>query len=252
MTEARSLQGRAVIVTGGGTGIGRVTAHEFANAGASVLVVGRTAERLAETAAGRPDIHTFVADVGSADGPRDIVTAAMRAFGRIDVLVNNAGITRPATLDAIGRDEAEDQLRTNLLGPLFLAQQALPHLQTSRGVIINVTSNIQHRGWPGNSIFGSTKVALDFLTNTWAVELAERGIRVVSVAPGFTDTPALAHAGFTPEEVAALGAELVLRIPLRRTAQPEEIAWWIVNVARPEGEYLNGVVVRVDGGLAVA
>ncbi|MEV0402172.1 SDR family NAD(P)-dependent oxidoreductase [Actinoallomurus sp. NPDC050550] len=124
-----TLHGRAVIVTGGGTGIGRVTAWKFADEGADVLVVGRTEDRLKETAGGRPGIRTVVADVAAPDAPERIVAAATEAFGRIDVLVNNAAITRPAPLGEIIREIADRQLATNLLGPLFLAQEALPHLE---------------------------------------------------------------------------------------------------------------------------
>ncbi|MFB6943014.1 SDR family NAD(P)-dependent oxidoreductase [Streptomyces sp. NPDC056237] len=238
-----------MIITGGGTGIGRATAQQFATAGAGVLVVGRTAERLAETAMEHPHIRTFVADVAAPDAPTGIVAAALEAFGRIDALVNNAAITRPAPLGAIDRKVAEEQLATNLLAPVFLTQRALPHLEDG-GTVVNVTSNPPHYGWPNNSRYGSTKVALDFLTNTWAVELAQHGIRVVSVAPGITATPVLSHAGFTDEQITAAGRELRARIPLGRIAQPKEIAWWIVNAVRPEAGYLTGTVVRVDGGLS--
>ncbi|MFG2127990.1 SDR family NAD(P)-dependent oxidoreductase [Streptomyces sp. NPDC048751] len=238
-----------MLITGGGTGIGRATAQQFAAAGAEVLVIGRTAERLAETAEEHPRIRTFVSDIAAPNAPVDIVAAAVDAFGRIDVLVNNAAITRPAPLEAIDRKVAEEQLATNLLAPVFLTQRALPHLGAG-GTIVNVTSNPPHYGWPNNSVYGSTKVALDFLTHTWAVELAPRGIRVVSVAPGVTATPVLSHAGFSEEQMAAAGKELRARIPLGRIARPEEIAWWIVNAARPEASYLTGVVIRVDGGLS--
>jgi NAD(P)-dependent dehydrogenase (short-subunit alcohol dehydrogenase family) len=248
MERTNILQGRAVLITGGGTGIGRATARQFAAAGAEVLIVGRTAERLRETAQGHPGIETLAADVAAPEAPDAIVDAALEAFGRIDVLVNNAAITRPASLESIDRTVAEQQLATNLIGPLFLTQRALPHLAPG-SAIVNVTSNPPYYGWPRNSVYGSTKVALDFLTHTWAVELAPRGIRVVSVAPGITATPVLTHAGFTAEQVAAAGRQLRDRIPLGRIAQPEEIAWWIVNVTRPEAGYLNGTVVRVDGGL---
>ncbi|MFI0355676.1 SDR family NAD(P)-dependent oxidoreductase [Actinomadura sp. 9N407] len=251
MELTETLLDRTVLITGGGTGIGRTTAQRFAAEGAQVLVVGRTAERLAETADGHPGIRTFVADVTLPDAPAAIVAAALDILGRIDVLVNNAAITRPAPLEAIDRKVAEQELATNLLGPVFLAQHALPHLEAG-GVIVNITSNSPHQGWPGNSVYGSTKVALDFLTRTWAVELAQRGIRVVSVAPGVTETPVMTHAGFTDEQLAEMGQGFRDRIPLGRLARPEEIAWWIVNVARPEAGYLNGTVVRVDGGLSAA
>ncbi|MFF0727333.1 SDR family NAD(P)-dependent oxidoreductase [Streptomyces sp. NPDC004134] len=238
-----------MIITGGGTGIGRATARSFAAAGAGVLIAGRTAERLAETAAQHPRIRMCVADIAEPNAPADVVDAALATFGRIDVLVNNAAITRPAPLGAIDRGVAEEQLATNLLAPVFLTQHALPHLGDG-GTVVNVTSNPPHHGWPDNSVYGSTKVALDFLTHTWAIELAQRGIRVVSVAPGITATPVLSHAGFSDEQIAAAGRKLRARIPLGRIAEPEEIAWWIVNAARPEAGYLTGTVIRVDGGLS--
>ncbi len=248
MTEAFAC-GQAVIVTGAGTGIGAATARLFVAAGAQVLIVGRTAERLAETADGRPGIKALAIDITEPDAPARIVEAALNSFGRIDVLVNNAAITRPAKLGHIEQDVAGAQLATNLLAPLFLAQETLAHLRPG-SVIINITSNPAQRGWPGNSVYGGTKVALDFLTRTWAVELAPRGIRVVSIAPGVTDTPVLRHAGL-PEEVLAAKRSFE-RIPLGRQAQPEEIAWWVVNVTRPEAGYLTGAVLRVDGGISVA
>ncbi|WP_245668009.1 SDR family NAD(P)-dependent oxidoreductase [Actinomadura macra] len=108
------------------------------------------------------------------------------------------------------------------------------------------------RGWPRNSVYGGGKVALDFMTHTWAMELASRGIRVVSVAPGVTRTPVLVHAGYTPEESQAVGEELIRRVPLARIAEPAEIAWWIVNAVRPEAGFMTGAVIRVDGGMGVS
>jgi C-7 ketoreductase len=134
----------------------------------------------------------------------------------------------------------------------MLAQAALPRLEDGGGTIVNITANGPGRAFPSNSVYGSTKVALDFLTHTWAVELSPRNIRVVSVAPGITQTPVLTHAGFTPEEIAASRDEILARVPLGRAARPEEIAWWIVNVARPEAGYLTGSVIRVDGGINIA
>nr|QVQ68802.1 mmyTIII [uncultured bacterium] len=249
MTDGVSRQGRrTVVITGGGSGIGRATARLFADEGADVLIVGRTRDALEETAHGPPGIRTLVADVSMPDAPQAIVEAAVAAFGRIDVLVNNAGITRPAVLGEIDRAQAVQQLETNLLGPIFLTQAALPHLGPS-AVVVNVTSNPAGRGWPANSLYGSTKVALDFLTRTWAREVAARGIRVVSVAPGVTETSALATSGLSEEALSA--KRDYQRIPLGRAAQPEEIAWWIGTVCGADAGYLTGSVVRVDGGVSV-
>ncbi len=250
MTDPAGVAARpkSVIVTGAGTGIGRASARMFAAEGANVLIVGRGADNLAETAGGMPGIRPLAIDITRPDAAEVIAATALDAFGRIDVLVNNAGITRPARLGEIDRKRAEEQISTNLLAPLFLAQEASRHMERG-AVIVNVSSNPPLRGWPGNSVYGSTKVGLDFLTYTWAMELAPRGIRVVSVAPGVTDTPIFVHAGLPPEQLAAkLNDD---RIPLGRRARPEEIAWWIVNVTGAHAAYLTGAVVRIDGGVSV-
>ncbi|MCX4457457.1 SDR family oxidoreductase [Streptomyces sp. NBC_01340] len=238
---------QSVVVTGGGSGIGRATARAFAAQGAHVLVVGRTEESLAETAEGQPRIRRLVADLVDRDAPERIVAAALDATGRIDVLINNAAVPWRARLGEIDRERTERQVATNLLGPLFLTQSATPHMPPG-ATVINISSNPPTRGWPANSVYGSTKVGLDFLTLTWAVELAPRGIRVVSVAPGPTVTPALAEArsGLPPEQQSDFS-----RVPLGRPARPEEIAWWITEVTRPEAGYLTGAILRVDGGLSV-
>jgi NAD(P)-dependent dehydrogenase (short-subunit alcohol dehydrogenase family) len=154
----------------------------------------------------------------------------------------------PAKLGDIDREEAERQLYTNLLAPILLAQEAMAHIPPG-GMIFNISSNVPGRGWPMNSVYGSTKVSLDFLTRTWAVELAQRGIRVVSVAPGPTNTPMLSNSKLTPEEIEAKRKSR--RIPLGRVAEPEEIAWWIVTAARPGGSYITGAVISVDGGASL-
>ncbi|MEU2182060.1 SDR family NAD(P)-dependent oxidoreductase [Streptomyces thermolilacinus] len=237
----------SVVVTGGGSGIGRATARAYASQGAQVLVVGRTAGHLEETAEGQSGIRPFVADLVDRDAPERIVATALEATGRIDVLINNAAVPWRARLGEIDRGRAERQVATNLLGPLFLTQSALPHMPAG-ATVVNISSNPPTRGWPANSVYGSTKVALDFLTLTWALELAPRGIRVVSVAPGPTRTPGLvqARSGQPPER-----RDDFSRVPLGRSARPEEIAWWITQVTRPEAGYLTGAVLRVDGGLSV-
>ncbi|MFF9621187.1 SDR family NAD(P)-dependent oxidoreductase [Streptomyces griseosporeus] len=248
---ARDLAGRAVVVTGGGTGIGRAVAHAFADEGARVLVVGRGADRLAAAAAERAGIHPFAADIAAPDGPERIVAEAERVLGGIDVLVNNAVTMRSAPLGGIAPDDARRQVATNLLAPLLLTQAALPHLEAARGTVLNVTTAGNQRGWPGHSVYGATKAGLDFLTRTWALELAPRGIRVAAVAPGPVDTPIGEHSGLDAEGVARLRERQRKRVPLGRVGRPEEIAWWLVNLARPEASYATGLVLPVDGGAGV-
>ncbi|MFF4173863.1 SDR family NAD(P)-dependent oxidoreductase [Streptomyces sp. NPDC001744] len=253
MTRATPSGDRAVVVTGGGTGIGAATARAFAEDGARVLVVGRTAANLKETAAGHERIRTMTADVHDEDAPGLIVQRALEEFGRLDVLVNNAAVTGFATLDGLERDTVRAQLGTNLLAPVFLAQAALDALEETRGVVVNVSSagSLGRRAWPENSVYGMTKVALDFLTRTWAVELAPRGIRSVGIAPGVVDTGVGVRAGMPEDAYRGFLEQMAGRIPAGRVGRPEEIAWWIVQLASPEAAYANGTVLAVDGALSV-
>ncbi|WP_370934730.1 SDR family NAD(P)-dependent oxidoreductase [Amycolatopsis sp. cg13] len=251
MSEGQ-FEGKAVIVTGGGTGIGQVTAREFARQGANVLVVGRTAARLAETAEGVSQIRPFAADITSPGAAEEIVSAALAEFGRLDVLVNNAGIVDPAALGEIKPGAFDGVVATNLLAPVYLVQAALPHLRD--GVVVNVTTAIGQRGWPmaGREFYAATKAALESLTRSWAVQLAPQGIRVTAVAPGPVATEIYAREGLTAEQAQAQHASLREMVPLRRLAQPEEVAHWIVQLASPAAEYLTGVVLPVDGGAVIA
>jgi NAD(P)-dependent dehydrogenase (short-subunit alcohol dehydrogenase family) len=246
--------GKAVIVTGGGTGIGRATARSFAEQGAQVLIVGRTESRLAETAQGLPGIRPLAADIASPGAPELIVRTAMAEFGRIDVVVNNAAIVRQDPLDDVSRSTAEDMLATNLLAPMYLTQAALPNLAATGGVVVNVSTSIGQRGWPmpGGTLYRALKVALESLTRSWAVQFAPRGVRVAAVAPGPIATPIARHQGLTPAESDATRDALIAYVPLRRIGQPEEVAFWIVQLARPEAAYTTGVVIHVDGGAVVA
>ncbi|WP_280874204.1 SDR family NAD(P)-dependent oxidoreductase [Streptomyces pseudovenezuelae] len=251
--RAEAGAARGIVITGGGTGIGRATAHAFARQGDHVLVVGRTASTLAATAEGHPGIRVLVADVTEPDAPDRIVEAALSALGRLDVLVNNAAAMGYRPLAALDRAEAERQLRTNLLAPVLLTRAALEPLAERSGTVLNIGSSgaLGLRSWPDNGLYGAAKAALDFLTRTWAVELAPRGIRVVGLAPGVTDIsggpgedgPDPGYAGFLKE--------IAGRTPSGRTGRPEEMAWWITQLTRPEAAYANGIVVAVDGGLSL-
>ncbi|MFG3073421.1 SDR family NAD(P)-dependent oxidoreductase [Streptomyces sp. NPDC048225] len=245
------LRDRAVVITGGGTGIGRAAAHAFAAEGARVLVVGRRTGVLAETARGHERIRSFSADLSDPGAASAVVTAARDALGGIDVLVNNAVTMRSAPLGRVDPANARDQVATNLLAPLFLTQEALPALESAKGLVINVTTAGNQRGWPGHSVYGATKAALDFLTRTWALELAARGVRVAGIAPGPVDTPIAEHAGLDAEGIARLRARQRERVPLGRVGRPEEVAWWMVALARPEASFATGLVLPVDGGASV-
>ncbi|MGH4011314.1 MAG: SDR family NAD(P)-dependent oxidoreductase [Pseudonocardiaceae bacterium] len=254
MTNADgSTESRAVIITGGGTGIGRATAQAFANHGDRVLVVGRTKDTLTDTADGYPNIRTLAVDITKPDAASLVVSSALREFGRIDVLVNNAASAIPQTLADIDPALVDEQFAVNLRAPILLTQQALGALADTGGTVVNLSTagSLGRRAWPGMSIYGASKVAMDFLTRTWAAELAPRGIRVVAIAPGVINSGMGERMGSTPEEYARFLEEIRTRIPNGRVGRPEEIAWWIVQLVQPHASYATGTVLAVDGGLSL-
>ncbi|MFC9087316.1 SDR family NAD(P)-dependent oxidoreductase [Nocardiopsis dassonvillei] len=243
----------AVIVTGGGTGIGRATARAFAESGSRVLIVGRTESSLNDLAKEHDGILPLVADITRPDAPRSIVDTALREFGGIDVLVNNAAALGFHHLADVDSTSVHRQLDTNLVAPILLTSCALDALEESKGTVVNLSTagSIGLRSWPGNGVYGAAKVGIDFLTRTWGVELAPRGIRVVGVAPGVVDTRSGPRMGMSEEQYEAFLEHISGQAPAGRVGTPEEIAWWITQLTRPEAQYLTGVVVPVDGGLSL-
>jgi NAD(P)-dependent dehydrogenase (short-subunit alcohol dehydrogenase family) len=238
---------RVAIVTGAGTGIGAAAARLLAAKGLRVALVGRRREPLEEVRAELGDAAVAVAaDVGERGAPQRVVDETLRAFGRVDVVVNNAAVIRNGPLDSFTRDVFEQHYAVNVAGPFFLVAAALPSLRKSDdAAVVNVSSSVGSIVKPGSMLYGSTKAALEYLTRAWAYELAADSIRVNCIAPGPVDTPI--HATYS-DDLDATYADLARRIPLGRMGRVDDIAAWVWWLAAPESAWTTGNVIHVDGG----
>jgi NAD(P)-dependent dehydrogenase (short-subunit alcohol dehydrogenase family) len=247
-----TLSDKVVIVTGGGSGIGRAAAFAFAAQGAKVLITARREGSLAEVAAAHPDIIGFVADVAAPEDAGRTVAKAVELWGRIDILVNNAGAGAILPLTEATAEKIATILAVNVVGPSLLAAAALPYLASSKGAIINISSTFGHKAAADLSHYAASKAALEHLTRCWALELAPQGIRVNAVAAGPTESNALTGMmGLSPRDAAAIEAQEREHIPLKRRGVPDDVARWIVALSDPGADWVTGQVIAVDGGLSV-
>jgi 3-oxoacyl-[acyl-carrier protein] reductase len=243
-----SLEGRVALVTGAARGIGAATALALAEAGARVALVDRDAAGIEATAdaIGRAgsDALGIPADVTDAPAIERAVDVVVAEWGRLDVLVNNAGIVRDATLGKVSDDDWAATLDVNLRGAMVGTRAALrPMRAAGAGRILSATSVVARMGNYGQTAYAASKAGIIGLTRTWARELGPLGITANAVAPGFIDTE---MAKGVPAKV--LDA-LLERTAARRMGRPEEVAAVYVFLASDLASFINGAVVGVDGGL---
>jgi NAD(P)-dependent dehydrogenase (short-subunit alcohol dehydrogenase family) len=247
-----SFKDKVVIVTGGSSGIGRSAALQFATLGAHVLITGRRVERLDEAARDHSNIETMVADTSQPEDAFRTVSKAIERWGRLDVLVNNAGAGAIMPLAEVDAGRVIDIFAVNVLGPSLLAKEALPHLKERKGSIINISSTYGSKAGAGLSHYGASKAALEYLTRAWALELAPLGIRVNAIAVGPTESGALmGMMGLSAEQAEAIKQRERQEVPLGRRGSPEEVAHWIVSFANSGNEWVTGQIFGVDGGLGL-
>jgi NAD(P)-dependent dehydrogenase (short-subunit alcohol dehydrogenase family) len=246
------LTGQVALVTGAASGIGLETARRFVALGAAVLAIDASGDELVQTKlADEGSAGYHEADVTDEAAVRRAIDAAQERWGRIDVLANVAGIFGAG--GAVADVQAESVMRVyevNVLGPVLMLKHSVGALRETRGSVINVTSSAADRPPRKSPYYGASKAALTLLTRSWALELGADGIRVNAVAPGPTDTPVLARAGMSKEEIEAVRRQATERTPFGRRAQPEDIALWIVRFADPDS-FATGQVLTVDGGLSL-
>jgi NAD(P)-dependent dehydrogenase (short-subunit alcohol dehydrogenase family) len=247
-----SFRGKAVIVTGATSGIGRAAAEAFGRAGASVVVVGRKAAAVAEvvTTIGGSGGRALasVADITSDDAPKRIVRAAVDAFGGVDVLVNAAGIIASATLEATTDETWDAMMDVNLRAPFRLMRAAAPHLAERKGTVVNVSSVNGLRSFPGVLAYCVSKAGLDHLTRCAALELAPLGVRVNAVNPGVTVTNLHRRSGMDETKYAAFLERSRETHPLGRPGQPQDIASLILFLASDRAGWMTGETIPIDGG----
>ena len=244
------LQHKVSIITGAAQGIGLATALKFAQEGAIVVVCdlkqAAVDEAVAACRQAGAQAEGFLMDVTDRDQVDAVVARVRERFGRIDVLVNNAGITQDARLVKMTQAQFDRVIDVNLRG-VFHCAQAVAEGMTAQGsgVILNASSVVGIYGNFGQTNYAATKFGVIGFTKTWARELGAKGVRVNAVAPGFIKTPILAS---MPEDVLK-GMEA--RVPLKRLGQPEEIANVYAFLASDEASYVNGAVIEVCGGMTI-
>ena len=243
-----SFEGKVVVVTGGASGMGAASVRAFATQGARVVVVDRNAEG-AKAAAEEVGGLALVGDVSQSAFCNEVVAAVVKRYGRLDVLVNAAGIIKRT--DAIHTsDEAWRQIfGVNVDGIFFMCRAALPHMVARHsGVIVNFGSIWGDIGAAGVAAYCATKGAVHNLTRAMALDHARDNIRILAVCPGEVDTPMLASERTAPPTRAFLDDLADRTIPVGRLAQPEEIARVVVFLASDAASYMTGSLVAVDGG----
>jgi len=258
MSDAKRLEGKGAVVTGGGRGIGAATARLLAEAGASVVLAARSAEQLAATgealrAAGH-SVHEVRCDVTDPEQVRELARRAAEHLGRVDVLVNNAGISHSAALKSITLEDWNRLFAVNVTGTFLCTQAMTPGmLAAGWGRVINVASVAGKMGAPYIAAYAATKHAVVGFTRSVAAELALRGVTVNAVCPGYVDTDMVTESVARISDKTGIASDQALEqirrfSPQNRLYTAEEVAFLIVSLCDPRAAGINGQAIVLDGG----
>ena len=244
------FEGKVAVVTGAARGIGQAIAKRLAKDGADVVICDLQAEWLAETAEavqalGRKALPLAV-DVGDGESVTACIAETIKVFGRVDIMVNNAGITKDTLLVRMSDEAWDDVLRVNLKGTFLFSRAVAKHMMKQRsGAIVNIASVIGLIGNAGQCNYAASKAGVIALTKSTAKELAARGVRVNAIAPGFISSK------MTDALSQEIREQMLATIPLNRFGEPEDIAKAVAFLASDEASYVTGQVLSVNGGMVM-
>jgi len=244
------IMSKKILITGASSGIGRATAELFLNRGATVTLVGRREIALKEIASGERAV-VIAADLSNEKATADCLNRAVEEMGGLDVLINAAGILKSGSIETTSLELWDDMMNINVRSVFQLMQLAVPHLEKSRGNIVNVSSVTGLRSFPNVLAYCVSKAAVDQLTRCVALELAAKGIRVNAVNPGVVVSNLHRAGGMTDENYAAFLEHSKTTHPLGRVGKPEEIAELIYFLASDNAGWITGETISIDGGRAL-
>ncbi|MCK1967147.1 SDR family NAD(P)-dependent oxidoreductase [Franconibacter pulveris 1160] len=244
------FQQKVVVITGAGSGIGAGAAKRFASEGASVVLVGRTPEKLEKVAATLSQGKHLVVpcDVSNADEVQNLAQRVMEEYGRVDVLVNNAGVIVQGRIHEIKLDDWATLMGTDLNGVFYCTHYFMPELLKTKGNVVNISSVSGLGGDWGMSVYNAAKGAVTNFTRALAMDYGAEGVRVNAICPGFTFTELTEEM----KQNEQLLQKFYERIPLKRAGEPEDIADAIAFIASDDARYITGVNLPVDGGLTAS
>jgi len=246
----RTLEGKVAIVTGGSSGLGKATILKFASLGATIINWDINAEKgnilVKELENMRHKAAFYSVNTSNLDAVQNATSAVVSQFGKIDILINNAGITRDATLLKMSADQWQQVIDINLTGVFNCTKAIAPHMvEKGYGRIISISSVVGLYGNFGQTNYAAAKAGVIAMTQTWAKELGKKGINANAIAPGFIHTEML---DAMPQEVLD---KMKAKVPLQRLGKPEDIANINAFLASDEANYINGAVISVDGGITL-
>jgi meso-butanediol dehydrogenase/(S,S)-butanediol dehydrogenase/diacetyl reductase len=243
------MKNKVALVTGASSGIGAAITRRLASDGYSVMVAGRDAGRTAELASEYPTVRTWIGDLSSSETCDRLIAACVEAFGRLDVLVNNAGIWHPANAEETTDLIWLETLAINLSAPFFLSRAAMPHLRQSKGVILNIASDWGLVGARHAVAYCASKGGLVLMTKAMTMDHAAEGVRINAVCPGDVETPMLFRDGAArglDEHTALQQANAATRCGRVTTAA--EVAALVAFLASDDAAQINGAAIPIDGG----